>query len=158
MIFYCYWYVLVFGSLLYYLLFDVERFSRLQVYIIITQVVAMAAYILWPSRQDLRPEVFPRENFFTWVLSLIYTFDTPTGVCPSLHVAYSMGIASTWLGDRRASPAFKVFVTASAVVISLSTMFVKQHSAVDVIAAVGLGILTEIAVRYLMPKLPFYSA
>ena len=157
-IFYCYWYVLVFGSLLYYLLFDVERFSRLQVYIIITQVVAMAAYILWPSRQDLRPEVFPRENFFTWVLSLIYTFDTPTGVCPSLHVAYSMGIASTWLGDRRASPAFKVFVTVSAVVISLSTMFVKQHSAVDVIAAVGLGILTEIAVRYLMPKLPFQSA
>ena len=78
-IFYCYWYVLVFGSLLYYLLFDVERFSRLQVYIIITQVVAMAAYILWPSRQDLRPEVFPRENYFTWVLSLIYTFDTPTG-------------------------------------------------------------------------------
>ena len=60
-IFYCYWYVLVFGSLLYYLLFDVERFSRLQVYIIITQVVAMAAYILWPSRQDLRPEVFPRD-------------------------------------------------------------------------------------------------
>ena len=97
-------------------------------------------------------------SFFTWVLSLIYTFDTPTGVCPSLHVAYSMGIASTWLGDRRASPPFKVFVTASAVVISLSTMFVKQHSAVDVIAAVGLGILTEIAVRYLMPKLPFQSA
>ena len=114
--------------------------------------------MLFPSRQDLRPEVFPRENLLTELMAFIYSFDTSTGVCPSLHVAYSMGIASTWLGDRRASPAFKVFVTASAVVISLSTMFVKQHSAVDVIAAVALGILTEIAVRYLMPKLPFYSA
>ena len=142
-IFYCYWYVLVFGSLLYYLLYDVERFSRLQVYIIITQVVAMAAYILWPSRQDLRPEVFPRENFFTWVLSLIYTFDTPTGVCPSLHVAYSVGIASVVCKDRRAGVGMKAFVAVAAAVISISTAFVKQHSVVDIIAAAPLCLLAE---------------
>ena len=155
---YCFWYLLVFGSLLYYLLYDRERFVRLQVYIMFTQAAAMIVYILWPSIQDLRPAVFPRENFFTWVLSLIYAFDTPTGVCPSLHVAYSMGIASTWLGDRYASRRFKVFVTAAAVVISLSTMFVKQHSAVDVIAAVGLGLAAEIFVRIILRRFPKQEA
>ena len=155
---YCFWYLLVFGSLLYYLLYDRERFVRLQVYIMFTQAAAMIVYILWPSIQDLRPTVFPRENFFTWVLSLIYAFDTPTGVCPSLHVAYSMGIASTWLGDRYASRGWKVFVTAAAVVISLSTMFVKQHSAVDVIAAVGLGLAAEIFVRIILRRFPKQEA
>ncbi len=155
---YCFWYLLVFGSLLYYLLYDRERFVRLQVYIMFTQAAAMIVYILWPSIQDLRPAVFPRENFFTWVLSLIYAFDTPTGVCPSLHVAYSMGIASTWLGDRYASRGWKIFVTAAAVVISLSTMFVKQHSAVDVIAAVGLGLAAEIFVRIILRRFPKQEA
>ena len=155
---YCFWYLLVFGSLLYYLLYDRERFVRLQVYIMFTQAAAMIVYILWPSIQDLRPTVFPRENFFTWVMSLIYAFDTPTGVCPSLHVAYSMGIASTWLGDRYASRGWKVFVTAAAVVISLSTMFVKQHSAVDVIAAVGLGLAAEIFVRIILRRFPKQEA
>ena len=155
---YCFWYLLVFGSLLYYLLYDRERFVRLQVYIMFTQAAAMIVYILWPSIQDLRPTVFPRENFFTWVLSLIYAFDTPTGVCPSLHVAYSMGIASTWLGDRYASRGWKIFVTAAAVVISVSTMFVKQHSAVDVIAAVGLGLAAEIFVRIILRRFPKQEA
>ena len=153
-IFYCYWYVLVFGSLLYYLLFDVERFSRLQVYIIITQVVAMAAYILWPSRQDLRPEVFPRENFFTWVLSLIYTFDTPTGVCPSLHVAYSIGMASAWCKCKSAPRAWKCFIVVAAVVISIATAFVKQHSVIDIFAAIPLCVLAEIlAYHVFLPRL-----
>ena len=151
-VFYCFWFLLVFGSLLFYLLYDQERFIRLQVYIMFTQAVAMVIYIFWPSIQNLRPETFPRENFFTWVLSLIYAFDTPTGVCPSLHVAYSMGIASTWLGDRYAPKVWKVFVTAAAVIISISTMFVKQHSAVDVFAAVGLGLAAEIFVRIILPR------
>ena len=154
LIFYVSWYALIVLSLLYFLRWDVPSFRRLQIFIMITQAVAMLVYILWPSIQDLRPETFPRENFFTWVLSLIYAFDTPTGVCPSLHVAYSMGIASTWIGDRYASRGWKIFVTAAAVVISISTMFVKQHSAVDVFAAVGLGLAAEVFVRIVLRRFP----
>ena len=89
-VFYVGWYLLVAGALAYTLFFDVERFKEVQTYIAITQILAMAVYILYPSRQDLRPETFPRENLGTWILGLIYAFDTPTGICPSLHVAYSL--------------------------------------------------------------------
>ena len=102
-IFYVGWYVLIVLSLLYFLLYSIESFKGMQTFIMITQGIAMVCYILWPTRQDLRPETFPRENFLTWIMSIIYKFDTNTGVCPSLHVAYSIGIASAWLKEKSAA-------------------------------------------------------
>lgn len=156
LIFYVGWYVLVFGSLLYYFLYDVKRFRQLDLYIFVTQMVAMACYIFFPSRQDLRPEVFPRENFFTWVLGLIYTFDTNTGVCPSLHVAYSLAIVSVMVKDENLSKPFKLFVTVFSILVCLSTAFVKQHSVVDILAALPVVLLGEILIygkAYWAPKL-----
>ncbi len=141
---YCFWYLLIVISLGWFLLYDVDSFKRLQVFIIITQLVAMAVYIIWPSYQDLRPAVFPRENFLSHVMGLIYSFDTPTGVCPSLHVAYSIGIASTWCKCRKAPAWWKAFVVAAAVIISVATAFVKQHSVLDIAAALPLSLLAEI--------------
>ncbi len=144
LIFYVGWYFLVFGSLAYYLFSDVKQFSRLQTYIFITQVVAMAIYIIWPSRQDLRPEVFPRENALTALMAFIYSFDTSTGVCPSLHVAYSLGILSVGLKDRRLPVWAKALLTFIVVMICLAVCFVKQHSALDVFAALPVCLLAEI--------------
>ncbi len=143
LVFYCFWYVYLVLSLLYFFLYDIPSFKKLQFYIIVTQVVAMAVYIIYPSIQLMRPEVFPRDNLLTRFLALIYSADTPTGVCPSLHVAYSMGIASVWGRSKDASRPFKAFIIVMAVLISVSTTFVKQHSAVDVLAAIPLGLLAE---------------
>jgi len=143
-----FWYVLIVLSLLYFMLYNVDGFKNLQKYIIITQVVAMTIYILFPSRQDLRPVMFERDNFLTRCVEFLYAFDTNTGVCPSLHVAYSLGIASVWLREKTASKPWKVFVLVAVILICLSTMFIKQHSAVDVLAAIPLGILAEWLVFY----------
>ena len=140
---YVFWYVLIVLSLGYFLLYHVDSFKRLQTYIIITQVAAMAIYIIFPTRQDLRPEVFANENFLTRCVSFLYSFDTNTGVCPSLHVAYSLGIASVWTKEKGAHPAWKGFVVFAVVVICLSTMFIKQHSAVDFFAAIPVCLLAE---------------
>ena len=86
------WYILIAGSLLYFLLYHIQQFKNLQTYLIITQLTGMAIYILFPSRQDLRPEVFPRDNALTDLIRLLYSLDTNTGVCPSMHVAFSLGI------------------------------------------------------------------
>ena len=156
LIFYCGWYVLVVGSLLYYFFYDVQRFRELDLYIFTTQMAAMACYIFWPSRQDLRPEVFPRENVFTWIMGLIYTFDTNTGVCPSLHVAYSLAIVSVMVKDDQLKKPFKVLVTCFCLMVCLSTAFVKQHSVVDIIAALPVVLLGELLIygkTYWAPKL-----
>ncbi len=145
-IFYVSWYLLIVGSLLYFMLYNIEGFKNLSKYIIITQVVAVMVYIVYPSRQDLRPEVFADDNLLTQLVGLLYTADTNTGVCPSLHVAYSLGIASVWIKEKDASLLIRAFVVVLVVLICFSTMFIKQHSAVDVIAALPLGLLAEILV------------
>ena len=145
-VFYCYWYVLLVGSLGWFLLYDIRSFKRLQCYIMITQAVAMLAYIVYPSIQLLRPETFERDNLLTRLMAFIYAFDTPTGVCPSLHVAYSMGIASAWCHKKDASGWWKALAVVSAVLISLSTAYVKQHSVVDIAMAIPVGLLAEFQV------------
>ena len=117
---YVFWYFLIVFTLLYLMLYHVEGFKRFQIFIIVTQVVAMAIYIIYPNRQD-----------------------TPTGVCPSLHVAYSMGIASAWLKEKNVSKWFKAFIIVAVVFICLATMFIKQHSAVDFFVALPVCLLAE---------------
>ena len=155
-LFYVSWYVLIVISLLYFFLYDIQSFKDLSTFIIITQVVAMAVYILYPTRQDLRPAVFAHQNLFTWGLGIIYGFDTPTGVCPSLHVAYSLGILSVGLKDRKLAKGWKLALTFFVLMVCVSVCFVKQHSALDVLAALPLCLLAEALVYgrdYWLPRL-----
>ncbi len=142
---YVFWYLLIVVTLLYFLLYNVEGFKRFQIFIIVTQMVAMAIYIIFPNMQDLRPDLteLGRENVFTWVVSLLYRFDTDTNVCPSLHVAYSIGIASAWLKEKTVGRGWRVFVVIACLLICLSTAFIKQHSIVDAFVAIPVCMLAE---------------
>ena len=154
-LFYVGWYALVFGALLYTLLFDVPRFKQVQIFIMITQALAMICYILWPTRQDLRPEVFPWENFLTDLMAFIYAFDTSTGVCPSLHAAYSLGILSVGLKDDTLPRWAKALLTLFVMGVCAAVCFVKQHSAVDVFAALPVCLVAEALVfgrDYWLPR------
>ena len=136
------WYLLIIGSLAYFLFYSVDSFKKLQTYIIITQIIAMAAYIIFPTRQDLRPTVM-YANPLTWIVNLIYSVDTNTGVCPSLHVGYSLGIASTWLREKSVPKWVRAAISIWCGVICISVAFVKQHSVVDILAAIPMCLFAE---------------
>ena len=140
---YVFWYLLLLFSLGYFLLYHVESFKQFQTYLIITQLTAMVIYILLPSRQDLRPTVFPRDNFLTDGVRLLYGIDTNTGVCPSMHVAFSIAMVSAWTKEKGIRLWWKGFVITAAVLICLSTTFIKQHSAADFFAALPVCLLAE---------------
>ena len=142
-IIYVAWYFVVFGALLYSFLYNIEGFRRLQTFLIVTQAVAMLCYVLWPSRQDLRPAFFVRDNVLTHLMAFIYSFDTSTGVCPSLHVGYMLGVLSVGWKDKAMPRWMRPALAAMTVLVSLSVCFVKQHSALDVLAAIPLGLLAE---------------
>lgn len=137
------WYALIVVSLVYFALYNPDNFVKLQKYIIITQIVAMVIYIAFPTCQELRPAEFENNNIFTGILGAIYAFDTNTGVCPSLHVAYSLGIASTWLREKSASKGCKSFIVVFCFFVCISVAFVKQHSVVDIFAAIPVCMLAE---------------
>ncbi len=146
------WYLLIVGSLIYFALYNTDNFKNMSKYIIITQIVAMIIYIAFPSRQDLRPEVFVRDNIFTDIVGLLYAADTCTGVCPSLHVAYSVGIASTWLREKSASKLCKTFIVTFCFFVCISVAFVKQHSVVDIFAAIPVCMLAEY-ITFIRPQM-----
>lgn len=150
------WYLLIIGSLIYFALYNVKHFTKLQQFIIFTQAVAMLVYIVFPNRQDLRPEVFPRENLLTALIGFIYSVDTNTGVFPSLHVGYSLAMMSVWLKEDSASRLWKAFVVVFVITISLSTAFIKQHSIADGFAAAAMCLVGEVLIfgrDYYLPKL-----
>lgn len=143
---YVLWYLLIAGSLLYFMFYNVTNFKRLQIYIIITQAIGIITYIVYPTCQNLRPEVFQNNNIFTDIVGLIYAIDTNTGVCPSLHCAYSIGIASVWLREKSVGKTVKWLISLFCFSICLSTMFIKQHSAVDFFAALPVCLIAELIV------------
>ncbi|MBR4831085.1 MAG: hypothetical protein IKZ97_00490 [Butyrivibrio sp.] len=134
-IFYVSWYAFLVLSLLYFLLYDIKSFVHAQKLILAMQIVSVAIYVFWPSVQYLRPEHFDRNNIFTFIMGLIYAADTPTGVCPSLHVGYTFAILSAWLHRRGTAAWKKILITAWSFMICISVCFVKQHSFTDVWAA-----------------------
>ncbi len=151
MIPYMFWFVFLVGMIAYLLLFDVSAFRRFQYFVMLTYGVTMVVYLIYPTCQELRPSEFPRDNFLTRFIAGFYAFDTNTNVCPSLHVVGSMAVAfGAWDTKRFQKPVWKTLFMGMALLISISTVFVKQHSIVDVFWAMILCMVMY-AVVYRIP-------
>lgn len=133
---YLYWFVYLIGTIAYTLFFDVPTFKKMMRFVIVTYTFTLVIYLIFPTCQNLRPETFVRDNFLTRFMKYFYSFDTNTNVCPSLHVIGSFAaMFALWETPRFKAPGWRAVTVISAVLICLSTMFVKQHSALDVMTA-----------------------
>ena len=130
---YLFWFVFLVGIHFYTLLWDVSSFKKLMQFIMITYTVTILIYILFPNQQELRPETFVRDNIFTRFLDGFYKFDTNTNVIGSVAV-----LLSAWNSKHFSTPLWRFAFTVVALLISMSTVFLKQHSILDVIAAIPL--------------------
>jgi len=134
---YLFWFVFLIGFMIYGLLWDVKAYTCMMKFIMLTYTATIIIYILFPNCQELRPQVFPRENSLTDFMRHYYVFDTNTNVCPSIHVIGSVAVLlSAWHSQHFRTPFWRVIFTVAAILISLSTVFLKQHSVLDILAAV----------------------
>lgn len=139
---YYFWFVYLIGMLVYTFFFDTECFRKFMIYIILTYTTAILIYIIYPNAQNLRPENIERDNIFTRVVGYLYGFDTNTNVCPSIHVLGSMAVFFAAINTERIKSFWiKALFLALTVLISISTVFLKQHSVIDILVAVPIGIL-----------------
>ena len=105
-------------------------------FIMITYTVTSLTYIFYPTVQELRPTEFERNNIFVMIVRALYEFDTNTNVCPSLHVIGSFSVLFTsWQCKRFKTPLWQLGFVISTVLICASTVFLKQHSVIDIWAA-----------------------
>ena len=150
---YMFWFVFLIGMHLYLLLFDIPAFRKFMYFIIITYTTTMIVYLIYPTCQELRPTEFARDNFLTRFAAGFYQFDTNTNVCPSLHCVGSMAVAfAAWDTERFKKPGWKIAFMGTALLISVSTVFVKQHSVLDVLWAWLLCAAGYVIVYVAIPK------
>ena len=138
---YIFWFAFLAGTVAFTLLFDVGAFRKMMYFIMITYTVTLIIYLIWPTAQGLRPDIaaIGRDNLLTRFMANFYDFDTHTNVCPSIHVLGSVAsLVASWHTPFFKGRGWQIFFWVSTVLISLSTVFLKQHSILDVFAAIAL--------------------
>lgn len=145
-IFYLLWFPCMVGVGLWLLFRDGDGFRKYMWYLLLAYGLAAACYLLFPNGQDLRPTLTQPDGICERLLAALYAVDTNTNVLPSLHVVGAGGFTAAVLDTKSIrSRWFQVVMCVLAVLISLSTLFVKQHAVLDVVAGVLLS-----AVLYLL--------
>lgn len=139
---YVFWFLFLLGIHLWTARYNAPAFKRLMAFVALSHSCTLLIFFLFPTCQQLRPLVLPRENPLTAVVEFFYRIDTSTNVCPSLHVVGSMAVwyaaRDTELYERRG---WRVFFDVATLLICLSTVFLKQHSVLDVAAGLMLSAL-----------------
>ncbi len=143
---YMFWFLNIVLVLGYTLFFDTSCFKSTMKFFMITYLCAIFIYFIFPTEQNLRPSEFIRDNFLTDFMREFYQFDTNTNVCPSIHVMGALAcLASTFHAKHLDKLCIRIPSVIMAILICASTVFLKQHSVIDVIAA-----LPICAVAYLI--------
>ncbi len=140
---YVLWYPFMFAVGLYLGIKEPQNFKRYMTYIGASFFTAVLLFALFPNGQDLRVDIdtLGRDNIFTRAIAVLYATDTNTNVCPSLHVVGSMAAVFGVLHSRRLRRTWilPILSILLAVCIILSTVFIKQHSVLDVYVGIPYG-------------------
>lgn len=135
---YVLWFPYLIGGLVYFFWKEEDsNFFKLALTLIVGLTVCLIVYMVFPNAQNLRLASYPNENVFTGLVQALQKFDTPTNVCPSIHVFSTVAVCIAILHSGRLRKRWWIQPAAVilAVLICLSTVFLKQHSVTDVTCA-----------------------
>lgn len=139
MIPYILWFFYLGFNLIYYIRkADKSTFNQYNGLLFGGMVFCLVINIIWPSMVQLRPTHFERENVFIEIVKYMHVIDTPTNVCPSIHVYATVvtHMALSKLTDLGKNKWIKSLSFILSVSILMSTVFLKQHSIVDVVIGI----------------------
>ena len=152
-LFYCTWYPLLVAVGLYLLLRDAPAFRHYMAFLAVTFFASVVIWFLLPNGQDLRPAVMEHHNLAAWLVEYTYSIDTNTNVFPSVHILGCMAaVAAVWHTPGLRKPAWRWGVTLYAALVMVSTMFVKQHAVIDVLAGLLTGAIAYVFVYVIVGR------
>lgn len=139
-LFYLMWFPCLIGVGLWLLLRDGDGFRKYMWYLMAAYAAAAVIYLIFPNGQDLRPEVTQPRGICEKLLLVLYSADTNTNVLPSLHVVGAIGFTAAVFDTKTIQRGWiKALICVLAVLISASTLFVKQHAVLDAAAGAVMG-------------------
>ena len=152
-VFYILWYFYVPGCMLWACLRAKDVFCRQAAALFSGAFLCVAVFVLCPTCIDFRPAA-EGAGVFRALCRLIYAHDAPVNVFPSLHCyeALVLHLVTFRAPPLRARKALRLVSFALVLLICLSTLFVKQHSAADLIAGCTLAVAAYSLTTYLFSK------
>lgn len=136
---YVFWYFYVIGAFMWFLKRGWKDYSRLCLMIFSGLTICLAIYYIFPTGLNLRLAADTHETGLLYnLVGYLRAIDTPTNVCPSIHVMNTVMIFQAIcsldeLKHRKLTIAVHAVI---AVLICASTVFLDQHSIIDVICGV----------------------
>ena len=138
---YLLWFAYIAVVYVWMFLHDRKQFFRYISFIYAGMTLFLIISTIYPNGHLLRPLEFDRDNIFIKLVCFIYWADTSTNILPSIHVFNSIGahmavMHSPELLQKKWTVRLSRILCVS---IILSTMFIKQHSCIDVILGILFG-------------------
>lgn len=142
---YLLWFLYIAAVFLYLFFKDRREFYQYCIFLFTGMTLFLIISTVYPNGHLLRPSEFERNNIFTLAVQLLYQADTATNIFPSLHVFNSIAahravVNNPALRKKRLIRGGSFILMVS---IILATMFLKQHSVLDVISGILLGVLMD---------------
>lgn len=137
------WFLFIAAAVVYFILYERDNYVSMMIFLCTGMTVFLVVSAIYPTALDLRPAYFERDNIFTEMVRFLYSIDTPSNVFPSIHVYNSLGVCLAVRNSRAAEQ--KKWLTPACCVLAgliiLATMFLKQHSVLDVVSACVLAMV-----------------
>ena len=134
---YMMWFLYVAGTIVFFLFRNKEDYYRICTFLFSGMTISLIICTFFHNGTDFRPAIDPGKNIFSGMVAALYQTDTPTNVFPSIHVYNSIGthIAIMKSESFKKYPWVRAGSAILMVSICLSTVFLKQHSVIDMVGA-----------------------
>lgn len=128
------WYAWVPVFLAFFMIREKEAYLRLCFIMFTGATLCLIIYGIWPNGLELRREIVS-DNICADIIRFLRSVDPPYNVCPSIHVSSTVSVHRVICTSESFMKIRKTKVLSLAVTLSIciSTMFIKQHSIIDVI-------------------------
>lgn len=143
---YLLWFLYV-AAVFIYLFFQKNKkeFYQYCIFLFTGMTLFLIISTVYPNGHLLRPSSFERHNVFTFAVQILYQADTATNIFPSLHVFNSIAAHRAVANNAKLRENLLIRGGSFLLMVSiiLATMFLKQHSVLDVISGIMLGMLMD---------------
>jgi len=140
---YLLWFVYIPAAWLFLFFKDKKEFYKFCIYLYGGMSICLFICTIFPNGQNLRVHLDFNENILVHLLGFIYNSDSNTNVFPSIHVFNSIAIHLALMKSAHIKRGHWIYMISLSVMllICMSTIFLKQHSLLDVLAGTALAIV-----------------
>ncbi len=134
---YLMWFLYVAVAVTYFFFNSKDDYYRICTFLFTGMTISLLVCTLYPNGTNFRPHIDPDQNIFCYLVTKLWSIDPCINVFPSIHVYNSIGVHLAVTKSEKLSKSRPIVWSSGIlmILICLSTVFLKQHSVVDVVGS-----------------------